>query len=46
MDILYEILKILFGGKTFFAPIFKPERILDIGTGHGTWAIEVGMLLS
>ena len=44
MDILYETLKLLFGGKLFFAPIKSPEKILDVGTGHGTWAIEVGML--
>ena len=28
--------------KLFFAPIKEPERILDIGTGTGIWAIEMG----
>lgn len=32
----------LTGGKLFYAPIGDtPERILDIGTGTGAWAIDV-----
>ena len=31
-----------FGGRLFYAPIGeKPTAILDVGTGTGTWAIEV-----
>ncbi len=28
--------------KLYFAPIDKPESILDVGTGTGIWAIEMG----
>lgn len=28
--------------KLFFAPITNPKRILDIGTGTGLWAVQVG----
>jgi ubiquinone/menaquinone biosynthesis C-methylase UbiE len=45
MDLQYEILKVLFKGRSFFAPLDDPRRILDIGTGTGKWAIEMGMCL-
>lgn len=35
----------LFEGKLYFAPLnegFPPRRILDIATGTGDWAIEIG----
>lgn len=44
MDLQYEILKVLFKGKSYFAPLEDPRRILDIGTGTGKWAIEMGNL--
>ena len=28
--------------KLHFAPAINPERVLDIGTGTGNWAIEMG----
>ena len=31
--------------KLFFSPITKPKRVLDIGTGTGVWAMEIGMAL-
>lgn len=42
MDLQYEILKVLFKGRNFFAPLKEPLKILDIGTGTGKWAIEMG----
>ena len=30
------------GGKLYWAPVQDPKRILDIGTGTGIWAMEVG----
>ncbi|KAI6709607.1 hypothetical protein JHW43_007877 [Diplocarpon mali] len=42
LDHQYEILKRTFHGKNYFAPLSNPERILDIGTGTGKWAIEMG----
>jgi ubiquinone/menaquinone biosynthesis C-methylase UbiE len=43
MELQYEIFKVLFGGRNFFAPLDDPRKILDIGTGPGKWAIEMGM---
>ena len=31
----------MLGGKTHLAPIKKPKRILDVGTGTGSWAIDI-----
>ncbi|KAF2814278.1 putative Trans-aconitate 2-methyltransferase [Mytilinidion resinicola] len=42
MDLLYEILKVLFKGKPHFAPLKHPRKVMDIGTGSGKWAIEMG----
>jgi ubiquinone/menaquinone biosynthesis C-methylase UbiE len=42
MDLQYEILKVLFKGRAHFAPLKQPRKILDIGTGSGKWAIEMG----
>ncbi|KAI9658880.1 MAG: hypothetical protein M1829_006621 [Trizodia sp. TS-e1964] len=42
LDMQYCILKHLFGDREYFAPLEKPARILDIGTGTGIWAIEMG----
>lgn len=30
------------GGRLFYAPLMKPKKILDIGTGIGSWPIEMG----
>ncbi|KAI9036605.1 class I SAM-dependent methyltransferase [Aspergillus affinis] len=38
-----HIYGMLFGGKLIFAPIKNPRRILDVGTGTGTWAVDVAM---
>lgn len=46
MDVQYEIIKVLFKFRNYFAPLEDPRRILDIGTGTGKWAIEMGMFLS
>ena len=41
LDLTHNLLKITMGTKLFNAPIDKPKRILDIGTGTGIWAIEM-----
>ncbi|KFY65041.1 hypothetical protein V496_02858 [Pseudogymnoascus sp. VKM F-4515 (FW-2607)] len=42
LDFQYEILKYCFKDRNYFAPLSDPEFILDIGTGTGQWAIEMG----
>jgi len=42
LDFQFEILKHAFEGRNYFAPIRNPKTILDIGTGTGQWAIELG----
>ncbi|KAL8908056.1 MAG: hypothetical protein Q9207_001035 [Kuettlingeria erythrocarpa] len=41
LDIKHHITQLLTGGNLHFAPLAKPNRILDIGTGTGIWAIEM-----
>ena len=36
------MMKIVMSNKLHFAPLDKPETILDIGTGTGIWSIEIG----
>ena len=42
LDIQHKMIEVAMGGKIFFSPIKDPKRILDIGTGTGIWAMEVG----
>ncbi|PWY88638.1 S-adenosyl-L-methionine-dependent methyltransferase [Aspergillus sclerotioniger CBS 115572] len=44
IDLLQHIFGMLFGGRLVFAPIPSPQRILDVGTGTGTWAIDVATM--
>ncbi|KAL6866208.1 hypothetical protein ACO1O0_002313 [Amphichorda felina] len=42
-----DIITALFGGRLFFAPLAKsppPRTILDVATGTGDWAIQMGDL--
>lgn len=41
LDIHHEIFLQLLGGRLHLAPLNAPQRILDIGTGTGLWAIDV-----
>ncbi|KAK9441069.1 S-adenosyl-L-methionine-dependent methyltransferase [Metarhizium brunneum] len=42
-DMKHAMLMMLTDGKPFFSPVgTHPQKILDIGTGTGIWAIEVG----
>ncbi|ETS74756.1 hypothetical protein PFICI_13240 [Pestalotiopsis fici W106-1] len=40
LDLQHAICTKLFKGKLALAPIDKPSRVLDIGTGTGIWALE------
>lgn len=47
LDIMHKLTEVSLGGRLNLAPIPKdPKRILDIGTGTGIWAIEMGKLLA
>lgn len=47
LDVMHKLTEVSLGGKLNLAPIPKdPRRILDVGTGTGIWAIEMGMLMS
>lgn len=40
---MHKLTEVTLRGKLNLAPIPKdPQRILDIGTGTGIWAIEMG----
>lgn len=37
--------KLILEGNLFLAPIGEnPQRILDLGCGTGSWAVEIGVL--
>jgi predicted O-methyltransferase YrrM len=45
LDSQHEILRILLDGRNYLAPLSHenpPRKILDIATGTGRWAIEMG----
>jgi methylase of polypeptide subunit release factors len=42
MDLHHEIMLELLGGALHKAPLVRnPQRILDVGTGTGIWAIDM-----
>ncbi|KFY50467.1 hypothetical protein V495_00267 [Pseudogymnoascus sp. VKM F-4514 (FW-929)] len=42
MDMIYHSLRLMFEDRLFFAPVKNPQRIADMATGTGIWAIDVG----
>jgi hypothetical protein len=42
LDIFHHLMGIVNGGKLHRAPLKSPHRILDIGTGTGIWAMQMG----
>ncbi|MCJ1480371.1 hypothetical protein MMC06_000526 [Schaereria dolodes] len=42
LDIMHKLTETILKGKLFLAPSKNPRRILDIGTGTGIWAMEMG----
>lgn len=42
LDLQHHVLCLTFASKLYFAPIEKPRRALDVGTGTGIWAIDLG----
>ena len=42
---MHKLVEVSLGGKLNLAPVSRdPKRVLDIGTGTGVWAIEMGMI--
>jgi len=43
LDIMHKLFEVRLEGKLHMAPIGEdPQRILDIGTGTGIWAMDIG----
>ncbi|KAL1966545.1 hypothetical protein VTN77DRAFT_4467 [Rasamsonia byssochlamydoides] len=40
MGLLHHIYLLVLGGKLHLSPIANPQRVLDLGTGTGIWAID------
>lgn len=43
MDFMHHLYRLLIGGATYRAPLLdhRPQRILDMGCGTGSWCIDV-----
>ncbi|OTA95201.1 hypothetical protein M434DRAFT_394094 [Hypoxylon sp. CO27-5] len=41
-DMQHAMVVLLCNGKLHFAPLENPQSVLDIGTGTGIWAIDMG----
>ncbi|KAL8846140.1 MAG: hypothetical protein Q9198_011319, partial [Flavoplaca austrocitrina] len=41
MDLLHHIWRLMLGGGLLISDIHEPQRILDVGTGTGIWAIDI-----
>lgn len=46
LDLQHHVLCLTFNSKLYFAPIEKPRNVLDVGTGTGIWAIDMGIYAS
>ncbi|KAK5659800.1 hypothetical protein OQA88_1012 [Cercophora sp. LCS_1] len=40
LDINHHLLTLALDNKLFLAPVDKPAKVLDVGTGTGIWAID------
>jgi methylase of polypeptide subunit release factors len=41
LDLHHEIMRLLWDDRLHESPLDQPDRILDIGTGTGIWAIDM-----
>lgn len=42
LDMLHELCLQLLHRRLYLAPIKNPERVIDLATGTGIWAIDFG----
>jgi ubiquinone/menaquinone biosynthesis C-methylase UbiE len=43
LDLMHEMTLVIMNRKLFIAPLGdSPQRVLDLGTGTGIWAIDFG----
>ncbi|KAL1989718.1 hypothetical protein VTN49DRAFT_6915 [Thermomyces lanuginosus] len=40
LDMVHEMCLVMLHRKLYLAPIKKPQRVIDLGTGTGIWAID------
>jgi hypothetical protein len=45
MDIMYHAVRLTIGDAIFHAPLVNPTMVLDVGTGTGIWAMDIGLLI-
>ena len=43
LDLMHHVFKICLQGDTAYTKLQDPTNILDVGTGTGIWAIEMGV---
>ncbi|PLN80668.1 S-adenosyl-L-methionine-dependent methyltransferase [Aspergillus taichungensis] len=41
LDMVHHIFRLMLGGSLHMAPLDSPQRVLDIGTGTGIWALDM-----
>ncbi|KAJ2904377.1 hypothetical protein MKZ38_008162 [Zalerion maritima] len=44
-EMKHVMIKELLDGKLYLSPVDNPQKVMDLGTGTGIWAIEVGDML-
>jgi len=46
LDLQHHVLCLTYASKLYFAPVENPKHVLDVGTGTGIWAIDLGRSLT
>ena len=42
LDMVHELCLLVLQRRLFLAPIVNPQRVIDLATGTGIWAIDFG----
>jgi SAM-dependent methyltransferase len=40
LDLLHHVFLLILNGRLFVSPVSNPQRVLDVGTGTGLWAMD------